>query len=143
MWIIATIVVLALVTGCYFLFFYKTACDNKECFLANMANCKKTSFSSANAQTITQYTILGTKDGKCKTNIEIIQVKKGALELGDLEGKEMNCFTNIGSGEMPEKDIENCHGELKEQIQSIIINRLYSQILQNVGKIGEETTKVL
>jgi hypothetical protein len=55
----------------------------------------------------------------------------------------MKCITSIGSGDMPEKNIENCHGELKEQIQGIIINRLYSQILQNIGKIGEETNKVL
>ena len=98
---------------------------------------------NTDAQTITQYTILGTSQGKCETNVKIIQVKKGALEIENLEGKEMNCFTSISSAEMPEKTIENCHGELKEQIQGIIINRLYSQILQNIGKIGEETSKVL
>ena len=98
---------------------------------------------SADAQTITEYTIKGTSNGQCETNVKIVQVKKGALEVGSLEGKDMDCFTNLDSTDMPEKNIENCHGALKEQIQGIIISRLYSQILQNIGKIGEETSKVL
>lgn len=141
--IVSAIVVLALIIGSYFFFFYKVQCDTKECFLTNLVDCKRTAYTNADAQTITQYTILGTSAGKCETNVKIIQVKQGALEVAVLEGKEMNCFTGIGIGDMPEKNIENCHGELKEQIQSIIIDRLYSQILQNIGKIGEETSQVL
>lgn len=145
--LISIILVLGLLIGSYFFFFYQVKCDkqtdSKSCFLINLASCKKAIYTNADAQTITQYTVLGTSSGQCETNIIIIQVKKGAQEVNVLQGKDMNCFTSLGSTDMPEKNIENCHGELKEQIQGIIISRLYSQILQNIGKIGEETSKVL
>ena len=44
---------------------------------------------------------------------------------------------------MPESNTKNCHGLLKEAIQEVVINRMYSEIVQNLGKISEETTKIL
>ena len=141
--IIILIIVILIFLGWYYFFEYKIKCGDKTCFTQSLVECKKAIFVNQDSQTITQYQILGQSNGNCQTNVEIIQVKKGASDLSSLEGLDMNCFTPIGSSIMPESNTKNCHGLLKEAIQEVVINRMYSEIVQNLGKISEETTKIL
>ena len=63
--------------------------------------------------------------------------------MANLEGKDMDCFLKLGLVISPEKSLKDCHGLLKEDIQEMIIQRMHSQIVENLGKINEETTKIL
>ena len=47
----------------------------------------------------------------------------------------MSCFYDFGIAEYPEKDLSKCHGRLKEELQRIVIEKLHSHILENLGKI--------
>jgi hypothetical protein len=40
-------------------------------------------------------------------------------------------------------DLRSCHGELKEAIQEEVIQRMHSQIIENLGKINETISKVI
>jgi hypothetical protein len=120
-----------------------TKCDNKECFYNSLAKCKKTDFLSDNPDLTTQYNIIGKNDGGCEVYVKLIQVKRGSAELSGLSDKDMSCILPFGVITEPEKNLKNCHGSLKEEIQNIIIQRLHSQISENLGKISTETTKVI
>lgn len=138
------IVVLAgLIASIYYAYFYMKQCNTLECFASAMEDCSRRSYISDIADTIISYTILGNADNKCEINVKLIRIKKGGAELAILEGKEMLCYTPLGVYTAPEKDLKNCHGILKEEIQELIIKRMHTQILENIGKISEETTKIL
>jgi hypothetical protein len=141
--VLMAIVLIGLFVSSYFIYFFMNKCDTNECFNNALAKCKKTMFIKENPDTTMGYTILGEKDNKCSVNVELLQIKQGSSELAVLEGKEMTCMTDLGVISTPEQNLKNCHGLLKEEIQSIIIQRMHAQIIENIGKIGEETTKII
>jgi len=137
------IVLAGLIWSVYNSYFYINQCSNVECFSKAMVDCKRKSYISDTADTIMEYSILGKDDGKCAVNTKLMRVKQGGSELKILEGKEMKCYVPLGVYTAPEKDLKNCHGLLKEEIQELIIKRMHTQIVENLGKISEETTKIL
>ena len=42
----------------------------------------------------------------------------------------------------PEKDLSKCHGRLKEELQAIIINKLHTYIIENIGEFRGNLTSV-
>jgi hypothetical protein len=141
--IIVLIIILIGILAWYFAFEKKITCEDKECFTQSLVECKRAIYVSQDSKTITQYNILGESDGSCETNVRIIEVRKGSTDLAPLEGLDMNCLTQIGSSIMPESDTKKCHGLLKEGIQDIVIRRMYSEIVQNIGEIKTETIQVI
>ena len=55
----------------------------------------------------------------------------------------MVCQTPLGSAVSPEQNLKNCNGKLKEDLQEIVIQRMHSYILKNVGEVSEELVKPL
>ena len=141
--LLALVILAGLITSLYFTFYYINTCEDNECFYNALSNCRRTTYISNTEETILQYKIKGTSEGTCKVNVLLLQAKMGSVELGFLENQDMNCFTTLGTVTEPEKDLTNCHGILKEEIQEIIIKRMHTQIVQNLGQISQETTKVL
>ena len=141
--IMLIIVFAGLITSLYFAYFYMTTCPDKECFTKAIIDCKRKSFTDDNDNSIIQYRIIGQREGVCKTNVKILQIKRGTADLAILENKEMICSTEIGVYTEPESNLRECHGELKEQIQEMIIQRMHSQIMENLGKISDEITRVI
>jgi len=102
-----------------------------------MEKCSKARYVNDAPEASWRYTILGEKDGACNIEVKLIQAKQGELGLEALMGYSMGCESRIGAAGYPEKNLENCHGRLKEELQGVMINKLYGYILQNVGKINE------
>ena len=50
----------------------------------------------------------------------------------------MNCYLPLGDTSYPEGNIQQCKGELKEELQNLIIQKLHSYILENLDKISGE-----
>ena len=134
---------ICLIIVAYFLLTYSKPCTTQECFNQNIANCKRNIYIKETADTITQYKINGKSGNFCETAVTLLQFKKGTLELAPLEGQKMTCLTPLGTVVQPEENLKDCHGILKEEIQNIIIKRMHSQIVQNIGQISEETTKLI
>ena len=122
----------------YSLLTYKKVCDDEVCFAEALTNCSKAIYLSNNQETVVRYTILGASEKTCLVNVEMLQIKQGFLQVESMVGKEMVCTAPLGVYILPDENIKNCHGLLKEEIQDILLQRLYSQIAQNIEQIGKE-----
>jgi len=120
----------------YFLIFYPTPCPDSQCFVDSMANCKRASWIREDSQATWVYTIKGNSKGDlCKVEINLLKIKQGDLDTEKLQGKEMICLVHKGETQFPEKDISRCEGELKEEMQDLVIQRMHNYILENLGDI--------
>ena len=127
-----------LIAALYLTLFYTPKCQNLACWEDKLVNCKKASFEKDSMGIIWNYKILGEKDGKCVVNVKVIEIKEGLLKVKVLEGKSMVCLLPLGVKMNPESDPSLCTGKLKEEMQTIIIEKLHEYILKNVGNIGDE-----
>jgi len=82
--------------------------------------------------------VSGKENGKCALYVEVMQIKKGLTSTQVLEGKGMTCYLPIGTIVKPESDLNLCTGPLKEEMQGLIIQKVYQYIVQNVGNIGRD-----
>jgi len=140
--ILVIAILLAIISIGYFMFFFTAICESGECFSSAMIDCKRVSYIKDAAETITYYEILGKKDNRCQIKVKLLQVKQGPEDLGEMEGKEMICNVPLGVYTSPESNLKECHGRLKEEIQEIMIQRMHSQLVENIGEI-QGITKVL
>lgn len=145
-WPLLAVIIIAaigLLVSLYFIIIYSTGCQDESCFSDALVKCKRTNYLKDTTETLTEYKILSKTERTCKVNVKLVQIKQGSVELGPLEGKEMQCILPLGTYMKPEENIKNCHGLLKEGVQEIMIQRMHSELVENIGQIGEEITKVL
>jgi hypothetical protein len=135
--IIILVIVLLAIVGVYFWFFYSPICKDSSCFSQKLVDCKRASFISETPELVFQYNILGKSLGKCDVRVKLLQVKVGTSELSSLENKEMTCSNDLGVLITPEKNLKNCHGLLKETIQDITIERMHTQLFNNLENIKD------
>lgn len=141
--ILAILALIGIIFSIYYVYLYAATCTNEDCFANALVDCKRASYVAENADIVLSYKILGEKDNKCKVNVKLLQIKQGSVELEKLQNKDMDCYLPLGTYVKPEDNIKNCHGLLKESIQEEIIQRMHSQIIENIGQIGEELTEVI
>ena len=122
----------------YYFFLHTKKCPDQQCFADALLSCKKAKWTNDAEEATWIYTINGRSGDNCEVEVRLHTIKKGKLDLGKAEGKSMNCYLPIGVVESPEQDLGNCKGELKEDLQDLIIKRMHSYILENLGDIGEE-----
>jgi len=140
-WIVLVIAVFIL---SYFLWSYLTSyerCFSWTCFNDNLEDCSRTSFIGG-TDMIFDYRIEGVYDGKCRVSVVLLQGELNNQESIALEGERMVCDLPLGVIMLPESNIGNCHGTLKESLQDIVISRLHTYIVQNLGKINLEVLDI-
>ncbi|RMD66473.1 hypothetical protein D6817_04005 [Candidatus Pacearchaeota archaeon] len=138
--VIVTYAVLALVflvVALKFTFFAVKDCGSFECFQDSLKRCERARYVNDAVEASWEYETIGREGGACKVNVRFLQPKEGELALQKLSGLEMVCYIPLGVGDYPEKDLNKCTGKLKEEMQAIIIKRLHTYILQNLGEIDE------
>ncbi|MAG78891.1 hypothetical protein CMI40_00765 [Candidatus Pacearchaeota archaeon] len=141
---ILIILMLVVLSGViYFTFFFSYDCDDLACFQSHQEKCTKTEFLNDADDTTWLYNIKGKENGKCKINVEVLQIKTGALDKMKLEGTSMDCYLTIGDISSPEVDLKKCHGILKEEFQDIMIKNAHKYIIDNIGEINEELDKTI
>lgn len=129
-----TAVVLAAV---YFTFIHLPKCENFGCFQKNMVDCSKSTYINEEPEASWKYEIAGKSNGMCMIKVTMLNAKKGELGVNRLVGEQMDCLYPMGMFAYPEKDLTKCHGLLKEDLQTIVINKLHAYILENLGKFEE------
>jgi hypothetical protein len=135
--VIIAILLLAFCYAAYTTFFGPRPCVTFECFQSAMKSCKQTSYINEEQIASWQYNILGKKDDACEINVKLLNAKEGDLELNKYIGDEMVCSYMVGFASYPEKDLNSCHGLLKEGLQEIIIKKLHIYIIKNLGAIEQ------
>ena len=142
---LTVIVALVIIGGlaAYFSFSYFHKCENFSCFQEAMQKCAKAEYINEELEASWKYDILGARGNECEVNVKLLLAKEGELGIDRLEGYEMSCFYDRGQGVYPEDDLSKCHGRLKEELQGIIINKLHTYVIENLGKIEEGIDKVV
>jgi hypothetical protein len=135
---IVVVVFLIIIATVYYFFFYSEECISQECFLENLASCNKAKWINEAAEASWLYDIKGRSLEKCEINVKLLYIKEGEISVSELEGKSMSCSLPLGLITSPEQNLEDCSGELKEDLQDIIIKRMHSYILKNVGEVTDE-----
>jgi hypothetical protein len=131
------VVLIALAITIYFGYFYYSSCKDETCFSKSLVECKKTVYLNNAPAALLKYKITGEQSGECNVQVSLLQVKKGTIDLAQLEGLKMSCLLPLRTIMIPESNLENCKGELKEEIQSIVINRMHAELASNIGKINQ------
>jgi len=137
--IIFTAILLFLFVTIYLNFFYTKKCSDADCFNSALARCKRATFLSEKEDSTWHYAIKGSSKGKCVVDATNVWIK--LEEAKTVQEKSMTCYMPRGIVMQPESDLNECHGLLKESLQDIIIERLHTYIVQNIGQISESITK--
>jgi hypothetical protein len=119
----------------YFTFYYNPVCEDFGCFKEMMSNCKRAGYVNDQSGATWRYDIAGKDGDYCSINVKLLQIKEGNFELSSLEKKSMTCEHLLGVATYPEKDLDKCHGELKEAMQGVVIEKLHSYVIENLGVI--------
>ncbi|MEK6894992.1 MAG: hypothetical protein AABX48_00570 [Nanoarchaeota archaeon] len=130
-------IIIALAVAIYFMFFFHYSCADNDlaCFKSYQAKCLKTKFINDQPDATWNYVIQGKSKGICEIEVTILKVKTGDVGNKALEGQSMICSLPIGSIDSPESDTSKCHGRLKEEMQNLIIQKLHSYVVGNLGEI--------
>lgn len=131
-------VCIALIVVIYFIWFFPSLCEDVDCYIEKQVKCSRAKFVNDGASVTWEYKILGKSDGRCEVRVTALQIKEGSSDKSILEGKSMVCELFIGNESMPDEDISQCKGGLKEKLQDLIIQNLHKYILENLGEIGAE-----
>lgn len=144
-WIALGVIGLIVLIGVavYFTFFFAYKCNDLACYQAHQEKCARTTFIKDEQDTTWKYLIKGEEDDSCKVYVEVLTIKQGTSDKRALEGLSMDCYLSLESKIAPESDLKRCHGELKEELQNLIIQKLHSYILENLGEIGSELEEVI
>ena len=139
--LVSVVVILVLAYATWLFFFNYEDCDSFECFTANLESCERARYVGGNKM-IFEYTILRATDDKCVVNVELLQGELNNQDSIILEGQEMICKVPKGIVMLPGSDISRCSGALKEGLQDLVIQKIHSYIVQNLGRINLDVLDV-
>jgi len=134
-------ILVVFIGGGWFLFFSYAECDSWDCFNKNLKDCSKVKFVGG-TDMIFGYTIKGVSDEGCEVDVELLQGELNNQDSIKLERQKMTCVLPRGVVMIPESNIGNCHGLLKEGLQDLVIKKLHTYIVQNLGQINLEILEV-
>jgi hypothetical protein len=134
--------IIVLLGFAFYLMFDSKECYDLGCFQNSMINCRLATYINEEPEASWKYDIRGDEDDLCEIEVTLLAAKHGSLKLKKYEGHSMGCFYGLGVWTYPEKELVNCHGRLKEDLQEIIINNLHSYVVDNIGEINEELGQI-
>ena len=140
--LVITLVSLIIIWTVYVVFLQSENCQNQECFSRDLILCKKASWLNDGKEATWKYLIKEKKDNLCEVEVTFLLAKTGEVSMTKLEGQSMICSLPLGILTSPEENLESCEGKLKESFQDLIIKRMHSYILKNLGEIGEGLEKI-
>jgi len=140
-WFILLIVIAIVVWLIWVIGFGYTNCQNWECFNEELKSCDKARFIGG-SDMIFEYAIRGISDGECTVDVKLLQGELNSRDSVKLQGREMTCSLPLGVVLIPESDIDNCRGYLKEGLQDSIIKKLHTYLVQNLGTLNLEVLEL-
>ncbi len=135
--LIAGIILVGFFLSIWFMFFSYEKCADKVCFEDNLKDCDNALFVSGDDM-IFRYVIRGERDGDCLVEVELLRGELNNADSMRLEGHTMECGLPFGVVVAPESDISVCHGLLKEGLQDLVIRKLHTYLVQNLGRLNLE-----
>lgn len=127
--------VVVILGALYFSLIYMPHCQNYDCWQKHMSRCSKAVFINEEPEATWKYQIKGKDDGMCEIEVTMLMAKKGDLAIEEFIGHKMTCHYPLNVVAYAEKDLGRCSGQLKEDLQTVIINKLHAYILENLEDI--------
>ncbi len=141
-WLIVTAVIAIAIFLAYQFGVFKKECKDDQCFKAALKDCDYAKYLTAKNYNYYLYTINGKNDGNCEVEIELKKMATGTPpeKIAQFEGKSMTCLLpQEATDKMTEINFEGqlnyCTGPLKESMYELIIEKLYTIIIKNMGDI--------
>lgn len=135
-WIVFVVLIGLVLLGWNFFFSYDD-CRDSACFNEKLADCDRARFIGGD-EMIFEYVIKGKSGGNCEVVVTLLQGELNNAESIKLENQAMTCSLPLGAVVAPESDINVCHGMLKEGLQDLIIKKLHTYLVQNLGRLNLE-----
>ena len=144
--ILVTVTILVIITFfAYYFGFLKKTCTTPECFEESLQKCTPAKYLKLQNLNYYKYSIMGRRGDGCKVDIQLMKMAEGtALDKKTLfEGKAMTCRVPMDKLEAVSSDniegiLNYCTGPLKEAMYELIIQKLYTIVIANLGDvIGE------
>ncbi|MEM1535265.1 MAG: hypothetical protein QXG39_09700 [Candidatus Aenigmatarchaeota archaeon] len=116
-------------------------CTDEACFFENLKECKKASYQTEEWR----YEIKGFSpkaeaeqaEPACRVYVENVMLKDAEADVVErLKGKSMECAIPTTAVYLPHENIDVCHGELKEEILKLMIEKLHLYIIQQLGQFN-------
>lgn len=151
-WIILIAISVLLIVAIFMTFIYTKNCTNSGCFYSSMAGCDRAKYIDETSEASWLYSIKGKSGGllcpfsnkfcdSCRVNVKLLQLKQGKIDATTINGLDMTCSLAISFVGNPQTDISKCHGKLKEKMQELIIQKMYSEIAANIGQVKTDINK--
>tara|TARA_Y100000310_G_scaffold171786_2_gene171961 strand:- start:6245 stop:6718 length:474 start_codon:yes stop_codon:yes gene_type:complete len=125
----------------WFLFFSFDKCNDWDCFNSHLKSCDRVKFIGGD-EMVFEYSIFRDKGDICRVGIILLQGEFSNQDSIKLENKGMVCNLPKGAIMLPESDLLNCHGLLKEGLQELVIEKLHTYIVQNLGRLNLEVLEI-
>lgn len=122
----------------------KNCDDDINCFNSKAYSCKAAAVKTAINNNLYKFVIYGPSSDRCVIRSTMLSVASGISQeiVEKLEGKSMIC--NIPKNLLKKEsiiEIQNlisyCSGELKEGLYEVLLDKMYTLIVQNLGAIIE------
>lgn len=144
-WILLALLLIAIILAFYFRL--KPApcsliCGDFACFSSEMIKCSKAEYLNPESEAVWSYKIKGISDDKCRIEISISEASNGSLGLSKLREYKMDCLYPLGVSNYPGKDLTKCSGPLKEEMQALIIERMQTYIISQMGQLNESIRSI-
>lgn len=141
--ILITITILVIIT--FFAFYFgllKKTCMTPECFEESLQKCTPAKYLKLQNLNYYKFSIMGKRGDSCRVNVELVKMAEGtALDKRAMfEGKGMVCRVPTDSLAKVKSDnvegiLNYCSGPLKEAMYELIIQKLYTIVIANLGDI--------
>jgi len=136
-WFVVLFVFVLLIWGVWVAFFSYSTCETWDCFNDKLGGCDKVKFIGGDDM-IFEYTIEGSEGDECEVGVQLLQGELNNQDSLKLEMHKMTCMLPKGVVMIPESNIGKCTGLLKEGLQDLVIKKLHSYLVQNLGKLNLE-----
>ena len=134
------LIILILVTVIFLVYGFITRskpCKDEMCFFDSLDECKKVYFVKEDPEYSWFYIVSKeASEDSCEVKVSLLNVKQESIDSRILQGEEMICIVPKTIIDFPEKDISRCTGLLKEELQDLIIQRMYDYLLTNSQEIN-------
>jgi hypothetical protein len=141
-WFVVLVIVAVVAWAIWAMFFSYATCKGWDCFNGKLEDCSKTKFIGSSDEMIFEYVIRGSDDGECEVSVELLQGELNNQDSIKLEGHKMTCMLPEGVVMIPESNIGKCSGLLKEGLQDLVIKKLHTYLVQNLGQLNLEMIDV-
>ena len=119
-------------------FYYSPPINDFDAFISAMKKCETgEKYISEEDAATWRYTISRVEGTNCVVEVTLLQPKQGSIDMEKLAGDSMECTFQRGVATYPERNLDACHGLLKEELQTIVIDKLQTYVIENLRNIDQ------